>query len=336
MFCTSCGRENADDAKFCQGCGKELASSNNTQTTKSEVRTKVEATYEKIEGINVFEKVDFLKKYLTDKKIVVILGLIGAAILFVSSILYMLINYSRFNFGMIFISLFRSIISSPMLIGNLVLFIVLLATSKSRTGTAEKVARIIFTVFAAITILIEFISMCRYFTFWNFLATGIDITIFIYYIFTFFTKKRGINNNIYLGLAAVRYIILVGISMIITIAAPKYLGGGFNIGRIFVTMISIIGNVLMVPYFYNSYYERRNPLDISKITKGDSPKVTTGIKCACFFVPLIGIILYATNAKDDPTYAKTCGKFAIFGAVTWVALSIVLAIIPFAIMFMAF
>ena len=52
-----------------------------------------------------------------------------------------------------------------------------------------------------------------------------------------------------------------------------------------------------------------------------------GIKWLCFFIPLVGLILYVTWKDDKPVAAKECGKFALIGFVIGIAFAIIGTII---------
>ena len=48
-----------------------------------------------------------------------------------------------------------------------------------------------------------------------------------------------------------------------------------------------------------------------------------GMKWLCFFIPLVGLILYLIWKDDKPVAAKECGKFALIGVVTGIAFAII-------------
>lgn len=45
----------------------------------------------------------------------------------------------------------------------------------------------------------------------------------------------------------------------------------------------------------------------------------TLLKVASFFIPIVGIILYALDRDKKPVSAKACLKMGIAGIITWVA-----------------
>lgn len=54
-------------------------------------------------------------------------------------------------------------------------------------------------------------------------------------------------------------------------------------------------------------------------------KATTGLKVLCFFIPLVGLIIYACNVSQNRKYANQCGKASVIGFLT----PIIIAIISF-------
>ena len=48
-----------------------------------------------------------------------------------------------------------------------------------------------------------------------------------------------------------------------------------------------------------------------------------GMKWLCFFIPLVGLILYITWKDEKPVAAKECGKFALIGVVIGIAFAII-------------
>ena len=40
---------------------------------------------------------------------------------------------------------------------------------------------------------------------------------------------------------------------------------------------------------------------------------STGLRIICFFIPLIGLIVYAVNIVQSPKIAKECGLYALIG-----------------------
>ena len=67
--------------------------------------------------------------------------------------------------------------------------------------------------------------------------------------------------------------------------------------------------------------------NLSKIENTDE---AGGIKWLCFFIPLVGLILYLTWQSDRPIAAKECGKFAIIGAAIGFVIGIIAMIISMA------
>ena len=40
---------------------------------------------------------------------------------------------------------------------------------------------------------------------------------------------------------------------------------------------------------------------------------STGLRIICFFIPLLGLIVYAVNIVQSPKIAKECGLYALIG-----------------------
>ena len=56
-----------------------------------------------------------------------------------------------------------------------------------------------------------------------------------------------------------------------------------------------------------------------------------GIKWLCFFIPIVGLILYLMWKSEKPVAASECGKFAIYGVIFGFVFAIVANIIGVAI-----
>ena len=70
------------------------------------------------------------------------------------------------------------------------------------------------------------------------------------------------------------------------------------------------------------------PMNASTInTTPDIP--STGLKILCFFIPIVGLILYLTSINTQPISAKAYGKFALIGFIVSIALSIIVSILTF-------
>ena len=61
-----------------------------------------------------------------------------------------------------------------------------------------------------------------------------------------------------------------------------------------------------------------------------------GIKWLCFFIPLVGLILYLMWKDDKPVAAKECGKFALIGVVIGIVIAIIGNIILYSVMMSSF
>ena len=67
-----------------------------------------------------------------------------------------------------------------------------------------------------------------------------------------------------------------------------------------------------------------------------SNKGAGGIKWLCFFIPLVGLILYLMWKDDKPVAAKECGKFALIGVVIGIVIAIIGNIILYSVMMSSF
>ena len=61
-----------------------------------------------------------------------------------------------------------------------------------------------------------------------------------------------------------------------------------------------------------------------------------GIKWLCFFIPLVGLILYLMWKDEKPVAAKECGKFALIGFGAGIAFAIIFNVIFFSIIMSSF
>ena len=61
-----------------------------------------------------------------------------------------------------------------------------------------------------------------------------------------------------------------------------------------------------------------------------------GIKWLCFFIPLVGLILYLMWKDEKPVAAKECGKFALIGVVIGIVIAIIGNIILYSVMMSSF
>ncbi len=74
-FCTKCGQENGDDAKFCLGCGEKFTSEENENQTEGATET--------VTPTNYYDSFDHSNNYVYKGslgKVSMILGIIAAAI----------------------------------------------------------------------------------------------------------------------------------------------------------------------------------------------------------------------------------------------------------------
>lgn len=52
-----------------------------------------------------------------------------------------------------------------------------------------------------------------------------------------------------------------------------------------------------------------------------------GLRLICFFIPLVGLIIYAVNIVQNPKVAKECGKFSLIGFIVGLIISITCTLI---------
>ena len=56
-------------------------------------------------------------------------------------------------------------------------------------------------------------------------------------------------------------------------------------------------------------------------------KASTGLKVLCFFIPLVGLIIYASNISHNRNYARQCGIASLWGFLTPIIIGICIGII---------
>lgn len=61
----------------------------------------------------------------------------------------------------------------------------------------------------------------------------------------------------------------------------------------------------------------------------DNTKASFGMKLLCFFMPLAGLIIYTTNLKRMPNYAKSCGVASLIGFIVGIVITIIMVPIIF-------
>ena len=290
MFCNKCGKENENDSKFCYNCGHNLNSTNVNQEKKTEninvevkqeekvnnntetkQETKVENTNTEIKqdknsdiiSKNLLEKI----KFLNDKT--VLIGLIGAIILCVVGIILWIWNFF-YKVGID--SIFPVLTVIPLII----LFIIRMVQKEKTNSKLLLIFNIIFVSLFGLAVLwkliffgIDFIdyivrtSKYIYYSFsivtifmyiFRFLYIVANVLLIIYFIMTLCTKKRNLkifNNNIFLGvflLALLLSVIYCGFWFFAYITLVKVI-------MLFFILLTIVGEVMLVPYFYNAYYE---------------------------------------------------------------------------------
>jgi len=70
------------------------------------------------------------------------------------------------------------------------------------------------------------------------------------------------------------------------------------------------------PYQQQPYYQAPPPPPVPDVP-------STGLNVASFFIPLVGIIIYATSHQQTPIKAKAALKWSIISMVFWVVFGIV-------------
>ena len=71
--------------------------------------------------------------------------------------------------------------------------------------------------------------------------------------------------------------------------------------------------------------DQANTAQQNTVQQQDIP--STGLKVLCFFIPIVGLILYATNISTQPISAKAYGKFALIGFIVSIALSVLISVL---------
>ena len=72
----------------------------------------------------------------------------------------------------------------------------------------------------------------------------------------------------------------------------------------------------------------------AKPVKEDGPNI--GMAILGFFIPLVGLIIWAFCKDDQPLMANSAGKGALIGVITEVALSVLATVASLAFMFLYF
>ena len=65
----------------------------------------------------------------------------------------------------------------------------------------------------------------------------------------------------------------------------------------------------------------------SRIINSGEDKPETWMKVLAFFIPIAGLILFLVWMDEKPITSKACGKFALFGFLTFTCLGIVISIV---------
>ena len=111
-----------------------------------------------------------------------------------------------------------------------------------------------------------------------------------------------------------------------------------------VVLVSLLGHISMIVFLitvYLKYESRSSNIETGISDKKESDGISNndgagGIKWLCFFIPLVGLILYLMWQDEKPVAAKECGKFALIGFGAGIAFAIIFNVIFFAIMMSSF
>ena len=79
------------------------------------------------------------------------------------------------------------------------------------------------------------------------------------------------------------------------------------------------------PYAYGQPGQGYAPYGAPAAAADD--KKSTGLNVLSFFFPVIGLIIYLVTKKDKPVRAKSMGKSALGGFITWFVLTVILTIL---------
>lgn len=205
---------------------------------KEESQTKIK----EIKGFNFFKKYFSKYEFLFNEKKLITIGFIGVILLAFYTLTFSMYA-GRSHVLNAIKSAIVNLINNPTIIGYAFLFLVLLLPLKTKKEKMQSIAQIIIVLTQLLTIIFA-LDYARGIT--RIVTPVIGLIILVYFITIFFTDKRFINNNVYLVSA-----FLSIISGIITMFIR---GHYMETSVVLPTSLWLVGNIMVVPYFYNLYY----------------------------------------------------------------------------------
>ena len=110
------------------------------------------------------------------------------------------------------------------------------------------------------------------------------------------------------------------------------------------TLLFLLTSISMIVFLFTvflKYDSSSSNIETGISDKKESDGISNnegagGIKWLCFFIPLVGLILYLMWKDDKPVAAKECGKFALIGVVIGIVIAIIGNIILYSVMMSSF
>ena len=110
------------------------------------------------------------------------------------------------------------------------------------------------------------------------------------------------------------------------------------------TLLFVLTSISMIVFLFTvflKYDSGSSNIETGISDKKESDGISNnegagGIKWLCFFIPLVGLILYLMWKDDKPVAAKECGKFALIGVVIGIVIAIIGNIILYSVMMSSF
>ena len=110
------------------------------------------------------------------------------------------------------------------------------------------------------------------------------------------------------------------------------------------TLLFLLTSISMIVFLFTvflKYDSSSSTIEIGISDKKESDGISNnegagGIKWLCFFIPLVGLILYLMWKDEKPVAAKECGKFALIGVVIGIVIAIIGNIILYSVMMSSF
>ena len=110
------------------------------------------------------------------------------------------------------------------------------------------------------------------------------------------------------------------------------------------TLLFLLTSISMIVFLFTvflKYDSSSSNIETGISDKKESDGISNnegagGIKWLCFFIPLVGLILYLMWKDEKPVAAKECGKFALIGVVIGIVIAIIGNIILYSVMMSSF